>query len=204
MGGDASWRWVDGEYRHDVPGGYTAYRPDSGELEIVVRLESAVEALGTARSQVSGEVADTVETTASSTYYTDGWAGKTESAARREAQRKAEERADQLARERAERLTAEAKARALHEAGGDDLQAAAERDAEATFTLRAAAEQERLQQQAADQLQAIKQETLRAVFQLVATGYATALSAYAAANGAEDFVLEETDGEINIQFQMVG
>ena len=32
----AEWAWTDGEYRRAVPGGYVAYRPDTGELEIVI------------------------------------------------------------------------------------------------------------------------------------------------------------------------
>jgi hypothetical protein len=48
MRASLEWVWTDGEYRRSVPGGHTAYRPDIGELEIVIRLSDAIEAVGRA------------------------------------------------------------------------------------------------------------------------------------------------------------
>src|ERR1051326_4427295 len=50
------WAWDDGEYRRDVPGGHITYRPDTGELEITIKLSVAIEAVGSATLVASGEV----------------------------------------------------------------------------------------------------------------------------------------------------
>ena len=199
----ADWEWVDGQYRRTVPGGHITYQPDSGELEIVIRLEVAIEAVGTATLIAQGEVTDEVEAEATSTYYTDGYAGRTKAFAARQAKEAADAKAEKLAEERREALKAQAEESARHELNQRTEEAAAEarRSAERQLTLQAAELRSDLDQRASQQLEAVQSETLKGIFQLVAAGYSSALQAYALENG-DNLQVSEEDGVIQIQFEV--
>ena len=199
----AEWVWADGEYRRTVPGGYVAYRPDTGELEIVIELRVAIEAVGTAALVASGEVSDEVKATATGQWYDDGWGGRTKARAKEQAQAAADAKADELAAKRREALKFQAEEAARHELNLRTEEAAREAKltAERQLTLQAAELRPDLDQRAYQQLEAVQSETLKGIFQLVAAGYSAALQAYAAENG-ENLVVTEEDGVIEIQFEV--
>lgn len=201
----ADWDWADGEYRRTVPGGHIAYRPDTGELEIVIRLEVAIEAVGTATLVATGEVTDEVRAEASSRYYTDGYGGRTRSSATKKAQAAVDAKVDELAEKRREALKFQAEEAARHELNQrtDEAAAEARSTAERQLTLQAAELRSDLDQRASQQLEAVQSETLKGIFQLVAAGYSSALQAYAAENG-ENLEVSEEDGVIQIQFEVEG
>lgn len=199
----AEWDWADGEYRRIVPGGHIAYRPDTGELEIVIRLEMAIEAVASATLVASGEVTDEVKVEASSTYYDDGYGGRTRSSATEKAKAAADAKAAELAEQRRETLKFQAEQAARHELNQrtDEAAEEARRTAERQLTLQAAEMRSDLDQRANQQLEAVQSETLKGIFQLVAAGYSAALQAYAAENG-ENLAVSEEDGVIQIQFEV--
>jgi FtsH ternary system domain X2 len=197
------WEWIGTEYRKAVPGGYVSYRPDTGELEIVIQLSVAIEAVGTATLVATGEVADEVTTEASGTYYTDGWRGKTKDRIQQEVTANADAKADELARNRAAALKQEAEeaARFALVERKDEAAAEARRSAEHQLTLRATDLRPDLDQQAGQRLEAVQAETLQGIFQLVASGYSIALQAYAAEHG-QNLQVYEDDDVIEIQFEV--
>jgi len=199
----ADWEWADGEYRRPVAGGYIAYRPDTGELEIAITLSVAIEAVGTATLVATGEVADEVKVEASGTYYDDNWRGHTRAAAKKRAQAAANAKADELAAQRAEALKFQAEEAARHELNRRTGEAAeeAKRTAERRLTLQAEEMRTDLDEQASQQLEAVQAETLRGIFQLVAAGYSAALQEYAAEHG-ENLQVSEEEGVIQIQFEL--
>ncbi len=199
------WVWTDGEYRRTVPGGHTAYRPDTGELEIVIKLSVAIEAIGEATLVATGEVIDEVTVEASGTYYTDNWRGQTREAATKRAKAAAEAKAAELAGERKEALKFQAEEAARHALNerSDEAAEEARRTAERRLTLQAAELRPDLDVQASQKLEVIQGETLKGIFQLVAAGYSTALQVYAAEHG-ENLEVSEEDGVIQIQFELEG
>lgn len=197
------WSWADGEYHRAVPGGTITYRPDSGELEIVVQLNVAIEAVGTAMLVESGEVADEVSAKGIGTYYDDEWMGHTKAAAKKQAQAAAEAEVAKLARTRAAALKHQAQEASRHALNTRTGEAAeqAQRSAKEQLTLQASEMQTSLDHEAAQQLKAVQSETLKGIFQLVAAGYSAALQAYAAEHG-ENLRVGEDDGVISIEFEL--
>lgn len=199
----ADWVFADGQYFRSVPGGQVSYRPDTGELEIVIRLETAIEAVGTASLVASGEVTGEVTVEASSTYYSDGFRGRTKDSATKKAQQAAEAKAEEVAARRREALKFEAEERARHELNQrtEEAKAEARLSAERQLTLQVAEARRDLDEQASQQLELVQAETLKSIFQLVAAGYSNALQIYAAEHG-ENLQVSEEDGVIEIQFEM--
>jgi hypothetical protein len=197
------WVWTDGEYRKELPGGYTAYRPDTGELEIVVRLTVAIEAVGSATLVASGEVVDEVTAEATGTYYTDNYGGMTQESARAQARRAAEAQADELAERRKEVLKHQAEEAARLELGRrtGEAEAQARVSAERQLTLKAEGLRSDLDERASAELDAVQTETLKGIFQLVAAGYSAALQAYAQEYG-ENLRVVEDEGVIRIEFEV--
>jgi hypothetical protein len=198
------WVWQDGQYRRTVPGGYTGYRPDTGELEIVITLSVAIEAIGTASLVATGEIIDEVTAEATGTYYTDV-AGSSRELATQQAKAAADAQADELAQRRAAALKHEATEKARHDLNTRAGEAAqeAKRTAERQLTLQAEQLRPELDARANRELEAVQAETLKAVFQLVATGYSAALQAYATEYG-ENLTITERDGVISVQFELEG
>lgn len=203
MQASAEWEWTDGEYRQAVPGGHTAYRPDLGELEIVVQLSTEIEATATATVVKEGEVTDEVEAEATGSYYSDGYAGQTKEKAQRRAQAAADAKAEKEAAQRQEWLKAQAEETARYQLKEQTKEAAeqARRSAERQLTEQAVVAQQDLDAQASKRLDEVQDEALRGVFALVAAGYSAALQQYALANG-ENLQVSEDDGVIEIQFEM--
>jgi hypothetical protein len=196
------WVWTDGEYRKPVLGGHTAYRPDTGELEIVVQLTDAIEAVGTATLVATGEVKDEVTTGVEFIVYDDDTVGKQKSATKK-ARAAAEAEADAAATRRAEGLKLEAQELArqsLIERSGEAVEQA-RRSAEQQLTRLGDKRLHELQLEAAEQLDAVQNETLKGIFQLVAAGLSKAMQAYAAEHG-ENVQVSEEDGLIEIQFEL--
>ncbi len=200
---NSEWVWQDGKYRRSVPGGETTYQPGTGEIEIVVQLSAAIEAVGTARLEASGEIVDEIVAEASDGYYRDGFRGRTKEAARARAKAAAEAELDGLAAERKEALVQQAKEAAKHALNQhvDEAKEEARHDAQRRLTLRADEMRQELDQAAAQSLEAVQHECLEAIMQLVAMGYSNALQAYAAQHGENLQVIEE-DGVIQIQFEV--
>jgi len=192
------WVWTGTEYRKSVPGGTVVYRPDTGELEIVVELHHAIEAVGTATLVATGEITDEVSATATGTYY-----GGAKEAAKKRARVAAATEVDQLAVQRSVALKQQAEETARYELSARTGEAAAEarRTAQQRLTLQASELQPGLDEQANEQLEVVQAETLTGIFQLVATGYSNAIQAYAAEHG-ENLQVSEGDGIIAIEFEL--
>ncbi|MEU7898004.1 hypothetical protein AB0B45_34730 [Nonomuraea sp. NPDC049152] len=204
LGGDPRWEWADGEYRMRVPGGHVAYQPGVGDLEIVISLTEAVEAVGIAGKVVEGEVTDEVEGEGEGSYDNDGWRGRTKERAEREARKQAEARADKLAAERAERLRLDAQEAASYsmntEAGA--VEDEARRRAEAALAERRLVVGQDLGQRADARLAEVHRQTLKDVMGLIAASYAQAIREFAQQNNAENYSVVDGEGFIEIQFEM--
>lgn len=203
MRASAEWVLTDGEYRRAVAGGYTAYRPDSQELEIVIQLSTAIEAVGTASLTETGEVTGKITAEGSGLYYTDNWRGHTRERALQAAQAEADMKADEMAQQRAAALkqqASEAAQYALSQRSGEVAEQA-KQNAERQLTERAIVAQADLDAQASQQLELVEKETLKGIFQLVAAGYSAVLQAYALEHG-ENLEVSEEDGVIEIQFEL--
>lgn len=203
MRSSPDWLLAGDEYHRTVPGGTVVYRPDSGELEIVIQLSVAIEAVGHAKLVAEGQVTDEVSTEGIGTYYDDEWGGRTKETAKQEAEHAANLQLDQMAAKRAARLKREAEDKARHEMKKQTREAAAEakRSAEQQLTLQASEMQTGLDARAGEQLEEVQEETLKGIFQLVATGYSSALQAYAAQYG-ENLQVSEEDGVITLEFEL--
>ncbi|SDG78996.1 hypothetical protein SAMN05421505_10831 [Sinosporangium album] len=197
------WRQVGDCHLADVPGGRIAYWPDTGELEISVELSTEIEAEGEGVVTIGGEVREDATAEAEAFYYSDGYSGRTRSAARRQARQAAEAEADQRAAELAATRAAVAGelARAAGE-GGEEAVEAARADAERRLDRQRARVADDLNRQAEEQLDDLHRRTLRVVFATVAEGYRAATIAYARANGAENIRESDEGGVIEIQFEM--
>lgn len=203
MRDDPQWVWSAGSYRRTVPGGAVTYRPDSGELEIVIELRQAIEAVGEATLEHTGEVSDEVTADAVGVYYDDGWRGHTKDRAESAARAEAEKNLDELAERRRAALLgrAEESARlALHAKSGE-AEAQARRTAEQQLTAQAEQARDVLDGEATRQLEVVQSEVLQGILQTVAAGYSRALQAYAAEHG-ENLRVSEDNGVIEIQFEM--
>lgn len=197
------WTWADGEYRQTVPGGVTTYRPDTGELTIVITLSQAIEAVGEATLVSTGEVSAELSAEGRGTYYTDGWSGHTREAAERQAQAAAEASLDEQAGRRLATLKEEAQEKARYDlnARTEEAEREALRTAEQRLTAQADELRPDLDTEAARQLEAVQAATLQGIMQTVAAGYSRALQEYAALHG-ENLQVTERDGVIEIQFEM--
>ncbi|TCO52886.1 hypothetical protein [Actinocrispum wychmicini] len=203
MRSSPDWELTDGEYRREVPGGHVAYRPDTGELEIVVRLSVAIEAVGTAKLVAEGEVVDEVTAEGIGTYYADGFGGITEEHAKRQAEKAADAKLTELAEQRTASLKQKAEDKAKHELKKRQREATeqAKLSAEHKLTTQAQELQTGLDVRAGEQLEQVQAETLKGIFQLVAAGYSAALQEYAAQYG-QNLQVSEEDGVIAIEFEL--
>ncbi|MDG6101423.1 hypothetical protein Daura_39835 [Dactylosporangium aurantiacum] len=203
MRDSADWAESGGEYRRAVPGGTITYRPDTGELEIVIMLSAAVEAVATAKLVAAGEVTDEVAAEASGQYYDDNYRGQTREMAETRARAAAEAKVAALADDRLAALKLEAEERARFElnARAGEAVLEARRSAERELTLKSDEMRTSLDDEAGRRLEEVQEETLKGIFQLVATGYSQALQAYAEQYG-ENLRVTEEDGVIQIQFEL--
>ncbi len=196
---DGRWRAVgtgdDVCFRRDVEGGYIQYCPADCTLEIVAIMSDEVRGTAEVREQLSGHYAGTVSHRADADYYDDGYGGRTEDVAQREAAELAERGADDVARQQ---VTEHAEAQAA--ARGDALQQQANEAAEADLAHNRTQRQRQLQAQAREHLHAVGVRARRAFHQVLALAYRDALMALARVRGAENIRCNEAGDMFEIEF----
>lgn len=191
------WQQRDDGYRHDVEGGYVHYYPDTGELEIVAEIAADVQAVGEARTTVSGSVEDDVEVEGVGRYYDDGWGGYTEATAERDARANAD---SELERARSERLD---RARADLEAAVEGtLDAQAAQAAQAALAEATAARTAELERQAQDRLTAVGVQGRTMIQRAIGMAYRDTIIAYARSRRAEGVRVSDSGGVLEIEFEM--
>ncbi|MCP5420450.1 MAG: molecular chaperone DnaJ [Gammaproteobacteria bacterium] len=194
-GEEPAWRETAEGYRCDVDGGYVLYRLDEQVLEIVAARDETVAVRGQAATVLTGEVRETLETQATSGYYHDGYGGRTEAVARKDAEEIARQ---QLEEERQARLTAVQ--RQAESAAGADLQQRAQADAQSRLEQATAERQAELARQAEQHLEAVGVRCRQAFNELLARAYRDAILAYARRHGAENISCKDDDGVMEIEF----
>jgi hypothetical protein len=204
VAGDEHWVRSGDVYRLAVPGGEVTYDPAARVIEIVARVTERLRVEGHAEHVETGEVQADVEGEATSTYYLDGFAGRTERVARREAERAAGAAAEANAQREREQLTQAARERtqeAMRESG-NRVQGEAEADARRRLAEATAARAAELRGEADARLEEIHRQTLEAVFRTMAAGYRAAITRYARENNAENLSVTESGDVVEIQFEM--
>ncbi|GGV07310.1 hypothetical protein GCM10010260_51270 [Streptomyces filipinensis] len=204
LGADTRWTWQDGAYRLDMDGGTVVYHLDTGEIEMTARLSDVV----TAEAEVTRTLQGTVDvnTTAEHTarYYDDSWAGLSKSVAERTARAQAQERADRDAAEQVAREEEQERLAGRRRLAGqrDEIDAEARAEAERRAAAEAERRREELERDAEAQLRDARTGFLRPVHEVLAVAYRDAIVAYAREHGVQDIQVDDTDGTLNIQFEM--
>ena len=191
------WEWDGETFTHALDGGQISYDPVTRELEIIARVSTQVEASGEASTTVSENFEGTIESEGEGVYYDDGWGGITEADAHAEAERAAAAALDDAVTELRARRRAEADARE-----GDQLEADAVARAEAALATASAARRAQLQRAAAARLTAIGVQGRNLFHAALADAYRDAILAYARSRGADGIRYSETDGVLEIEFEM--
>ncbi len=195
--GDPEWQETeDGDYRHEVEGGYVVYDPDQRQLEIVATREDTVEASGSATELLEGRLRATLSVEGEGRYYDDEWNGHTRERAEKEAQRRAEAGVADAGRRQVE----EAQRQAEDErASGVEAQA---EDAAREQLDQAAEERRReLAAQARERLEDVGLRCRQAFHRLLGRAYRDALLAYARRQGAAIVTDADEDGVIELELQ---
>lgn len=188
----------DGDtFRYTLDGGYVVYHPATRELEIVAEAGAEVEASADASTVVRGQVTDTVETEGEGRYYDDNFGGVTETDARRAAERAAARAADARAAE----LLAAAR-RGAEETEAARVEAAAAARGEEALAAATAARVDELNRAAASRLVAVGIQGRNAFHQALAGAYREAILAYARSRRAEGVTWTESDGVLDIEFEL--
>ncbi|MFI0980882.1 hypothetical protein ACH4SP_28225 [Streptomyces sp. NPDC021093] len=192
----AGWEETEDGFRFTFDGGWVAYRQAEAELEIVAAVSAEVEAAGEATETVRGEVTGTIEAEGLGVY-DDDWGRSDRTSAWRQAHADAEAA---LTRETEERVRS-----ARREAESNTEGAAREAAAGRAETALAAAARERereLREQAAARLAAVGVLARNLFHRALADAYRDALLAYARSRGAEFIRCEESDGVLEIDFEL--
>lgn len=187
----------DGAFRRQLEQVTLVYTPGSHQLVIEARLAEQISAAAEAAAEAAGFTVGEVAVEAVGRYYEDGWGGRTEERARREAEAEAERR-----------LT-EARA-ALHRQQHAAELAAAEAQAEAEAQARAAEvlEAARTETRAAlrEQLQVMMADAQDAVYltmnRLVGEAYRLSLIEMALQNGGRVVSDERSGAVINLELEL--
>ncbi|WP_322749663.1 MULTISPECIES: molecular chaperone DnaJ [unclassified Frankia] len=188
----------DGEsFRHALDGGYLLYHPATRELEIVAEVAAEVAASAEVATVVRGQLAETVEGEGEGTYYDDNYGGRTETHARRDAERNAARAVDA----QVDALLAAARAQA-DDAEGTAVEAAAAARADAALAQAATARVEALRREAATRLVAVGIQGRNIFHQALAGAYRDAILAYARARRAEGITCSENGGVLDIEFEL--
>ncbi|GID93441.1 hypothetical protein ACFQFC_16265 [Amorphoplanes digitatis] len=188
----------DGDaFRYALPDGHVTYHVEDQELEIVVRLSAEVEAEAEAVATAGGRISETLTVTGQGTYYDDGWGDITEDDAARAAQADAQRLLDGGRRERLQ-----AEAAAAEREHDRALTAEAGERARALLDERLRQRSERLRTEALRRLSAAGILARTTFYQALAQALRDTLVAYARANNAEGLTLSESDGVLNIQFEL--
>lgn len=197
--GVEGWEETESGYRYDLEGGSVLYDLDAEELEIVAHLEETVTVDGSAELELQGEVSEAVSTEQEGRYYDDGYGGRTEETARREAEQAAERSLDDAVRHRLTEAADEAEA-----AHDDEVRAAAQADAERRFQEAAARRRAALERAAQARLETLGVRGLRVFNGLLANAFGDAMLAYAQAQGATNISRTDNDGVLEIEFFVDG
>jgi len=195
--GIAGWERFEGGYRHAVRGGYVEYRPDDQSLEIVAVASEAIEGWGEVVVHLEGQLQEEIAANAGARYYDDGYGGRTQEVAEREARAGAERELDEQVRRRM-REVAEA-AEAEH---GDKVRSQAEAVAKNDLERQRAARAQALERQAQADLTAVGAEARLAFHRILALGYRDALLALARARGASGIQCSEQGDSLEIEFTL--
>ena len=191
------WQRVEGGFRRQLDGGYLYYHADTRELEIVAEVAEAIRAAGVAGRSVSGILDQEVEIEGVGTYYDDGWGGRTEETAQRDAETDLE-----TARLRAALQAREAAREAAAREHEDELEMGAQADAMARLEALARERSMSLDRAAGAVLSSIGVQG-RALFnQALASAYRDAILAYARSRRAEGVRMSDSGGVLDIEFEM--
>lgn len=191
------WRDVPEGFRHDVDGGYVVYHIDSRELETVAELRAQVSAGHEATTQVSGVVEELLQVEGEGRYYDDGWGDRTETTARRDAERDAGRRLEQAAAERIGTARVEAEASAQEE-----TEARARAAAQVALAEASSAAQADLERTAAQRLELVGARVQEAFNAVLTMAYRDAILAYARSRRAQGLEVSRADGVLRIEFEM--
>ncbi|AFZ01318.1 hypothetical protein [Calothrix sp. PCC 6303] len=194
---NSGWTEVGEGYRYDVEGGYVLYLVDEQALEIVATLSDEIQVSAQAARTIEGSLNTAISTEAEGRYYDDGWGGRTEEVAQREAQTAAQRELDEIARSQIERMGNEAEAQAA-----SDIEAAARTQAELELQQQAAQRQAALSAQARQHLDTVGVRCRQAFNQVLARAYRDAILAYARRNGADNIQCSEDGNIIDIEFNL--
>ncbi|MEU9478256.1 hypothetical protein [Streptomyces sp. NPDC048191] len=202
---DPQWRQTaDGSLELPLADGMVTYRPATGDLVVRVRLTDTANVEGRAAESLSGTVSDVAHGEGEGSYFDDNYFGRTEQRARDKARRRAESDAERNARallDSVRRRAQEASAAARRDAEERVRQAAAA-DAAARLEAERARVRDELDAANRVRVQRLGQDVLRAVNSVLATAYREALVAYAREHGARDVRVDESDGRVDIEFEM--
>ncbi len=189
---------TDGDgFRYEVEGGYALYLPDQGTLEIVATLAEDVEVTGVVTDTLEGRLVAELEQQGRGDYYGDGFGGRTEAVAQRDALANAHRALDRTAREELERVMSEAERTAA-----PGLEAKAREQARSEWQRKAEARREELADQARQRLEAVGLRVRQAFNRTLALAYRDAILAYAKSHRAEDVSCSEDGDVIEIEFRV--
>jgi hypothetical protein len=194
---DSGWRREGNRWRAGFEGGYCLFDPDDLTFDIVAVREAAVSVVGEARDTIEGELTAALETEQGVDYWDDGYAGRDEAWAKREADARARSDLDRQRQERIARLQAEAEAER-----GDRLAEAAREAGGARLAEAEAARRAQLERDAAAGLEIVSQRAMARLGPMLARGIRDTMRAYAEQNGGSDWQCEEQGGVIDISFSL--
>ncbi len=192
---NSGWRQVPEGFRYDVEGGYVLYLVEERALEIVAVLEDSIQVSGEARQVFSGKVNEALAVEGKGEYYDDGYAGRTEERARREAQTDAEKKLQDAARARVKQ--AEEKA---ENAASSSVEAEARAKAEEQLRRQSEQRQAQLAARAQEHLETVGLRCRQAFHQVLAAAYRDSILSYARRHGAENIVCQEAGDTVEIEF----
>jgi hypothetical protein len=198
------WREEDGGHTYELTDGQVRYVPGTGELVVTARLQDVATAEGSASERLRGTVTDRTTGEGEGRYYADGFGGRTREVAEREARAAAEADAVRRARELAGRLRARADRESAQAAR--EAQDRVQRQADDVARARLAEERERVRAELdarnRERIGRLGQDGLRAVNGVLATAYRRALLDFARQRGATGIREEESEGGIDIEFEL--
>ena len=194
---NSGWTEVEEGYRHDVEGGYVIYLVDEQALEIVATLSDDIQVSAQASRTLEGSVNTELSTEAEGRYYDDGWGGRTQEVAEKEAQTAAERELDEIARSQIEQAANQSEAQAAA-----DIEAAARNQAQIQLQQQATQRQADLSTQAREHLDTVGVRCRQAFHRILASAYRDAILAYARRNGADNIQCSKDGNIIDIEFNL--
>lgn len=193
----SQWQRVPGGWRIELEGGHAFLGKEDSVLEIVATRSSTVTVTGEARDVVTGDTAGTASSEQEAGYWDDGFGGRDEAFAKREAEAAARR---ELAAQRDAMVSADQEAAEI--ARADALEQAARLAGEVKLAELQARRREEHEREAQAGLERVGQRAMAALGPYLARAYRDEMQAYAAENGASNFNCQETDGVIDISFQL--